>query len=218
MPLASCHRSWHKPRYWQQRFFTCDEFYQPGGPIFFYLGNEADVLLYLNNTGERRAVVRHTVCTQPQGGTLPRLGCASNCAGWLGGAAAPAYTQRLCTACQCMLAQGCPTDLLLLPVGLMWELAPRHNALLVFAEHRFYGAGLLEGRGTLQPSMAAPRAGVPPQLGAVLRCTRPPCGAAAGCCNSSLLPRCVLPAGQSKPFKSKKLRKKMGYLTTEQVQ
>lgn len=44
--------SWRKPRYWRQRYFTCDEFYQPGGPIFFYLGNEADVLLYLNNTGE----------------------------------------------------------------------------------------------------------------------------------------------------------------------
>lgn len=42
---------WHKPRYWEQRYFTCDEFYQPGGPIFFYLGNEADVTLYLNNTG-----------------------------------------------------------------------------------------------------------------------------------------------------------------------
>lgn len=42
---------WHQPAYWQQRFFTCDEFYQPGGPIFFYLGNEADVTLYLNNTG-----------------------------------------------------------------------------------------------------------------------------------------------------------------------
>lgn len=67
------HFTWHQPAYWQQRFFTCDEFYQPGGPIFFYLGNEADVTLYLNNT------------------------------------------------------------------GLMWELAPRHHALLVFAEHRFYG-------------------------------------------------------------------------------
>ena len=41
--------------------------------MFFYLGNEADVLLYLNNT------------------------------------------------------------------GLMWELAERHQAMLVFAEHRFYG-------------------------------------------------------------------------------
>ncbi|PRW44843.1 prolyl endopeptidase-like isoform A [Chlorella sorokiniana] len=67
------HFTWHTQHYWEQRYFTCDEFYQPGGPIFFYLGNEADVTLYLNNT------------------------------------------------------------------GLMWELAPRHHALLVFAEHRFYG-------------------------------------------------------------------------------
>lgn len=52
----------------------CGRHYRPGGALFFYVGNEADVTLYLNNT------------------------------------------------------------------GLMWELAPRHHALLVFAEHRFYGA------------------------------------------------------------------------------
>lgn len=48
----------------QQRYFVCDGHWRrpqqaadgaaataPAGPIFFYLGNEADVLLYLNNTG-----------------------------------------------------------------------------------------------------------------------------------------------------------------------
>ncbi|KDD72516.1 hypothetical protein H632_c3243p0, partial [Helicosporidium sp. ATCC 50920] len=34
----------------KQRYFVCNEHYKPGGPIFFYLGNEADVTLYLNNT------------------------------------------------------------------------------------------------------------------------------------------------------------------------
>ena len=47
----------------QQRYFFCDTFWHrpsgsngadgkgPKGPIFFYVGNEADVQLYLNNTG-----------------------------------------------------------------------------------------------------------------------------------------------------------------------
>ncbi|GFH14642.1 predicted protein, partial [Haematococcus lacustris] len=41
---------------YSQRYFVCGEQRQPSanglpGPIFLYLGNEADVTLYLNNTG-----------------------------------------------------------------------------------------------------------------------------------------------------------------------
>jgi len=56
-----------------QRYFINDDTYAPGGPMFFYLGNEADVTLYLNAT------------------------------------------------------------------GLIWENAAEFNALVVFAEHRYYG-------------------------------------------------------------------------------
>ena len=61
--------------YFQQRYFINDDFYDNGeeGPMLFYLGNEADVTLYVNAT------------------------------------------------------------------GLMWENAPNLNALIVFAEHRYYG-------------------------------------------------------------------------------
>jgi len=67
-----------EPEFFKQRYFVCDTYWQPDahgkpGPIFFYFGNEADVLLYLNNT------------------------------------------------------------------GLMWETAPDVGAMLVFAEHRYYG-------------------------------------------------------------------------------
>jgi len=34
-----------------QRYFTYDRYWQPGGPIFFYTGNEANVELYVNATG-----------------------------------------------------------------------------------------------------------------------------------------------------------------------
>lgn len=67
------HFSWANPTYFKQRYFVCDEHWRRGGSIFFYVGNEADVTLYLNNT------------------------------------------------------------------GLMWELAPHYSAMLVFAEHRYYG-------------------------------------------------------------------------------
>eukprot|EP00547_Thalassionema_nitzschioides_P004027 CAMPEP_0194206434 /NCGR_PEP_ID=MMETSP0156-20130528/5473_1 /TAXON_ID=33649 /ORGANISM="Thalassionema nitzschioides, Strain L26-B" /LENGTH=518 /DNA_ID=CAMNT_0038932961 /DNA_START=145 /DNA_END=1701 /DNA_ORIENTATION=- len=57
----------------QQRYFVHDDHYTPGGPMFFYLGNEADVTLYVNAT------------------------------------------------------------------GLMWEHSSDFGALIVFAEHRYYG-------------------------------------------------------------------------------
>ncbi|KAK9841268.1 hypothetical protein WJX74_002844 [Apatococcus lobatus] len=75
------HYSWeHTPQRhtYLQRYFVCGEHWTQSedgtpGPIFLYLGNEADVTLYLNNS------------------------------------------------------------------GLMWESAPDFGALLVFAEHRYYG-------------------------------------------------------------------------------
>eukprot|EP00879_Flechtneria_rotunda_P011348 GHRR01011853.1.p1 GENE.GHRR01011853.1~~GHRR01011853.1.p1 ORF type:complete len:158 (+),score=7.57 GHRR01011853.1:52-525(+) len=54
------HFTWVKPTnttgYFRQRVFICDENWGPApngalGPIFLYLGNEADVTLYLNHTG-----------------------------------------------------------------------------------------------------------------------------------------------------------------------
>jgi hypothetical protein len=44
------HFSWGRGQY-QQRFFLFDGWYEIGGPIFFYVGNEAAVDLYVNNTG-----------------------------------------------------------------------------------------------------------------------------------------------------------------------
>lgn len=61
------------PQQFKQRYFVCNRTWQPNGPVLFYFGNEANVLLYLNNT------------------------------------------------------------------GLMWESAHDLNAVLVFAEHRYYG-------------------------------------------------------------------------------
>lgn len=66
------HFAWHNATF-QQRYFVYDKWYRPGGPMFFYNGNEANVELYANWT------------------------------------------------------------------GLMWEHGEEFNALLVFAEHRFFG-------------------------------------------------------------------------------
>ncbi|KAF4651687.1 hypothetical protein FOL46_000182, partial [Perkinsus olseni] len=57
----------------RRRYFTFTDFYRPGGPLFFYVGNEGPVEIYVNHT------------------------------------------------------------------GLMWELGSDLGALLVFAEHRYYG-------------------------------------------------------------------------------
>lgn len=65
------------PGTYEQRYFINDDYYRPGGPMFFYLGNEADVTLYVNAT------------------------------------------------------------------GLMWENAKEFGALIVFAEHRYYGRSQL---------------------------------------------------------------------------
>ena len=41
----STEESEHETRRYMQRYFVCDDFWKQDGPIFFYLGNEADVLL-----------------------------------------------------------------------------------------------------------------------------------------------------------------------------
>jgi len=58
---------------YEQRYYVYGKYYKNNGPIFFYCGNEADVTLYVNNT------------------------------------------------------------------GLIWENAEKFNALVIFAEHRYYG-------------------------------------------------------------------------------
>ena len=45
------HFSTTDPRTFSQRYFWNDTFFQPGGPILYYTGNEADVTLYVNATG-----------------------------------------------------------------------------------------------------------------------------------------------------------------------
>ena len=69
---------------YQQRYFVCDEYWGgDGSPVFFYTGNEANVELYINMTGQ------------------------------------------------------------------MWESAPLFNALLIFAEHRYFGESMPFGADTI---------------------------------------------------------------------
>ena len=45
------HFSFADSRTFKQRVFVHDELWVPGGPILFYCGNEANVELYVNSTG-----------------------------------------------------------------------------------------------------------------------------------------------------------------------
>ncbi|RLN69835.1 hypothetical protein BBJ29_001463 [Phytophthora kernoviae] len=65
---------------YQERYFVCDQHFRQGGVMFFYVGNEANVELYLNHT------------------------------------------------------------------GLMWENAEEFGAMLVFAEHRYFGKSVPFGK------------------------------------------------------------------------
>ena len=54
--MGSCLQTQHEEggpmpstRTYSQRYFVCSEHWKPGGPIFFYLGNEADVLLCVHH-------------------------------------------------------------------------------------------------------------------------------------------------------------------------
>ena len=41
-----------EPSHFKQRYFVCQQNeWKPGAPVFFYVGNEADVTLYVNATG-----------------------------------------------------------------------------------------------------------------------------------------------------------------------
>jgi lysosomal Pro-X carboxypeptidase len=64
----------------QQRYLINVDSYEPGGPLFFYCGNEGDITWFCNNT------------------------------------------------------------------GFMWEIAPDFKAMIVFAEHRYYGESLPFGK------------------------------------------------------------------------
>jgi len=68
------------PQTFKQKYLLVDDFYKPGGPIFFYTGNEGPIWAFYNNT------------------------------------------------------------------GFLFDIAPEFNALIVFAEHRYYGVSMPYGK------------------------------------------------------------------------
>ena len=81
-PMDHFSYSMHTEGFFHERYFVCSQFQVTGGPVFFYTGNEADVTLFVNNT------------------------------------------------------------------GLMWEFGQAMGAMLVFAEHRYYGESLPSAGGS----------------------------------------------------------------------
>ena len=106
----------HTTRTYGQRYFMCDEYWKPGGPIFFYLGNEADVLLCA-------ALHARVLCSFATAHSAAEARCCRQmlCCPWLHNRAAAASSRYLNNS------------------GFQWETAAQMDALLVFAEHRYYG-------------------------------------------------------------------------------
>jgi lysosomal Pro-X carboxypeptidase len=110
----------HTTRTYRQRYFVCDEYWKPGGPIFFYLGNEADVLL---------CAAVHTwgaACCAQLCHSTQRCLCEL-------------LPSRAVLCAAATLSYLLPPPRYLNNSGFQWETAAQMNALLVFAEHRYYG-------------------------------------------------------------------------------
>ncbi len=112
----------------QQRYYVYDKWWAgpaQAGPVFFYTGNEVRACVPLHGDcgiARRGSVPERSVLC------VPRVHCTagSPAAGFL-------------TTCCCV--QG-DVGQYVNATGLMWENAERMGALLVFAEHRYYGASV----------------------------------------------------------------------------
>jgi Serine carboxypeptidase S28 len=110
------------------RYYVCDDKFtqptknQPGGPIFFYLGNESNVrtrpclCCSLIGCGTGTRALHAELSVQHSHSVLRRRTSAS--------------VQKHVSV---------QVQLYLNATGLMWENAEQFGAMLVFAEHRYYG-------------------------------------------------------------------------------